>query len=270
MITNHFTTSLDDLLLRSPWRQPGAPGVVALMLVGAMAVTMGCCILRRRNTERAVSQAVEHERTRVSRDLHDSLGAVFAEISLLSSLAESQATAEQAKELSQIQRRAKTGAETLKNIVWAMDPAAGTVTDFIDHAAGFASDYLSAAGIRCEICRPPSNGGIAVADLSPVLRHHAILAIQETVRNAATHAAAEEVRLGFEIERRRLRIWVNDNGCGTCPQPGEARQSSDAHRSGGHGLRNLQARLESIGGGIRIDSDPGRGTSVLMDLPLQL
>ena len=257
-----------DQFLSTLGMPPTVLGVVASLIVGWMAGA-GCCYVRRWTSKLDVSRAVEFERARIARDLHDSLGATFAEISLLSSLAEDQSTAEQSKHLTTIQHRAKSGAEALVDIVWTIDGEAHSVAKLIDQATGFTIDYLAVAGIRTKVSRPPVNPMTATAKVSPEVSRHVILAIKEAVHNAARHAAADEVEIRFEIRDRRLGISVKDNGCGTCPQTCETGNSSSARRSGGRGLHNLQARLESIGGTLRIESHPGQGTLVLMELPLR-
>ena len=269
-------SSFDDLLTPPFWRQPLFLGPAVLLIAGVMGstgwrqATKNRRALRQRSQELETARALERERTRIARDLQDSLGATLGEISLLSSLAETHATPDQIEGLTRIQRRAREATEALRNIVWAIDPEADTVAHFIDHASGFGNDLLLAAGLKSQISRPPAGVLAASAVMSATHRHHASLAFREAVHNAVRHSKAQMVNLGFELDTGRLTVWVVDDGCGTCPQPGEPRPETDAAGAGGHGLRNLQARLDAIGGSVSIDSHPDHGTRVRMEVPLGL
>ncbi|MCU0788590.1 MAG: ATPase, partial [Verrucomicrobia bacterium] len=73
------------------------------------------------------------------------------------------------------------------------------------------------------------------------------------------HAHASEVEFRLTAGEESIEVVIADNGCG---------YDLDAGTAGGHGLRNLSNRLENIGGRCRMESRPGFGTTVWIDLPL--
>jgi signal transduction histidine kinase len=83
--------------------------------------------------------------------------------------------------------------------------------------------------------------------------------VKEALNNIVKHSHATEVRLRACLEGDRLHLSLNDNGRGFEIAPENA--LSD-------GLRNMQQRLAEIGGTCRIQSVPGEGTSVFVELAL--
>jgi signal transduction histidine kinase len=80
--------------------------------------------------------------------------------------------------------------------------------------------------------------------------------VSETLTNAAKHAHASAIHVDVEVVEGSLRVSIRDDGVG------------GADPSAGSGLVGLKDRVESLGGSITIQSPPGVGTSVLVELPL--
>jgi signal transduction histidine kinase len=80
--------------------------------------------------------------------------------------------------------------------------------------------------------------------------------VSETLTNAAKHARASVVHVEVEALERALRVSVRDDGAG----------GVDPTR--GSGLIGLKDRVEALGGAITVESPPGAGTSVRVELPL--
>jgi two-component system sensor histidine kinase DegS len=105
-----------------------------------------------------------------------------------------------------------------------------------------------------------TGGGVGPADLN--VRGLAYHAVRELVNNAAKHAQARHVWVDVREQGPGLRICVEDDGIGyDC----EARD----HRKDGFGLFHLSERIELLGGSSQIDSAPGKGCRVRIDLPLE-
>jgi signal transduction histidine kinase len=203
--------------------------------------------------------ALELERTRIARDLHDSLGSTLSEISLLSSIAQS--SAQPTRDLWKIEQRARECVEALEDIVWATNPQADTVRSFIDHASRFATEFLTTAGIRITISAPQE---IRSGKMQAAVRHNVFLAFKEALNNVVKHARATEVRIAFDRRDDRLGVLVSDNGLGTCPRE----NAGGADGSECHGLRNMRTRLTSVGGLATVESHPDQGTRIRFEIPL--
>jgi signal transduction histidine kinase len=92
--------------------------------------------------------------------------------------------------------------------------------------------------------------------VSSQTRHNISMAVKEAVHNAIKHAAGSEVVIEMTITGNELAISVKDDGCGFVLNGVPA----------GHGLSNMKRRMADIGGNCSIQSQPGQGTNVRIEL----
>jgi signal transduction histidine kinase len=216
--------------------------------------------LHREIQERELAEkqrAVEAERARIARDLHDDLGSSLTEISVLASSGQHSGPAEQ-KVLSafrMIAGKARELVAALDTIVWAVDPKDNSLQSFADYLCDFAEEYLSSSGIVCRFDVPVTLPPVV---LDGRLRHDLFLAVKESLNNIVRHAGATEVKLRLSVDADRLHVEIRDNGKGFV---------TDASRAG-KGLKNLPARLAKIGGTCDVESTVGQGTTVKIVLCL--
>jgi signal transduction histidine kinase len=212
-------------------------------------------IHERELAERA--RALEAERARIARDLHDDLGSSLAEIAML---AKSQPLHNDGKAgfpalLDAITDRARGLIAALDVIVWAVDPEENSLQSLADYFSGFAEDYLSNCGIACRFEIPISFPAIA---LDGRLRHDLFLAVKEVLHNIVRHSRASEVQFVMALADGLFEITIADNGTGF---------ETDVEH-GRHGMKNLAGRLAKLGGTCRIDSRIGAGTAIKIQLQL--
>jgi len=205
-------------------------------------------------------QAVERERMRIARDIHDEIGANLTQIALLSELAQSNsARPEQAKgHIDEVFRTAQSLTRSLDEIVWAVNPAGDTVEQFAAHLCTFAPRFLQAAGVSCRLDVPDD---LPAIPLPAGVRHHLHLGVKESLHNIAKHAQATEVWLRLQLAPGTITLVLEDNGRGFQP-------ASDAN-PGANGLGNLRQRMKEIGGSFEQQSQSGRGTISTLIAPLQ-
>ena len=203
-------------------------------------------------------EALEKERARIARDLHDDLGSSLTEINFLGGFSEA-AEAEPAElraRFDNIVERTQRMTRSLDEIVWAVNPANDTLKATANYLCSRAQESLRAGNVRCRL---------AVANDLPELtlpseaRHNLLLAVIEAVTNAMKHAEASAVCLHFAVQGRNLVICVEDNGKGFDPA---------VVRDGRNGLANMRRRCRELGGECVIDSMVGKGTAVEFTLPL--
>jgi len=235
---------------------------VAALVAGVRYVTWRKMEGRLEILER--QRALERERARIARDLHDDLGASLTQIALLSELAKADledpklATAH----LNQIFAKTGTLARQLNEIVWAVNPANDTLEHFTSHICKFAQDYLSLAGIRCRLDVPESVPSYAMHSSD---RHNLFLTAKEALHNIVKHAHAGQVWLRLRLEPGRLTLLIEDDGKGGVV---DALANAAGHASG-NGLSNMQKRMEQLGGQYSQQSRPDSGTSVRLECPLR-
>jgi len=88
---------------------------------------------------------------------------------------------------------------------------------------------------------------------------------QEALRNAWRHSGATKAEITVEYEEGKIRITVSDNGKGF-NLPGTL---GDLAREGKLGLAGMQERAQLIGATLTVQSQPGKGTSMTLELPIQ-
>ncbi len=217
--------------------------------------------IRRLNAE-LEQRALERERARIARDIHDDLGASLTRISMLSESVRSEVKglAQAATDTDQIHSTAREITRAMDEIVWAVNPKYDTMDSLAAYIGRFAQQYLGAAAIRCRLKMPVQLPPLA---LSAEVRHNVFLAFKEALNNVVKHAQATEVDISLELRPTEFVLVVVDNGRGfqrNADKPAAAAPADTLRSASGHGLPNIQKRMEEIGGSCVWDSAPGGGT----------
>jgi signal transduction histidine kinase len=208
--------------------------------------------------ERAL--ALDQERARIARDIHDDLGASLTHIALLGELAQNDIDRpERARvHVDDIFRAARKLTRSVDEIVWALNPSNDNVPRFAAYVGDFAQEFLHSADIDCRLFIPDQ---LPDQPLPPKVRHELFLAIKEALHNILSHAAATSARLEISMHGDRLRVTIADDGRGfdpASPAPGRP--------GGGHGLANLRQRMQEAGGSFEVRSSPGAGTTIVLEV----
>ncbi|MEI6391418.1 MAG: two-component regulator propeller domain-containing protein [Verrucomicrobiota bacterium] len=203
-------------------------------------------------------EALEKERARIARDIHDQVGANLTQVSLLGELVESDKDqpAEIAAHGRQISQTALETTRALDEIVWTVNPSNDTLDGLINYVCKYAQEYLALAALRYRLEVPPQLPNIPI---SPELRHNVFLAAKEAVNNVVKHSHATAAWLRLRLDPSRFTLEIEDNGHGL---------SVDAADKGRNGLRNMRKRLEDIGGEFSIGPGAEGGTRVCLTAPL--
>ncbi len=232
---------------------------IALAIAAALAV-WGIVMLRVRARIRRLEQerALERERTRIARDMHDEVGANLTHIAATSRLAMLNPADDIPGHLNEIASVARQTIDSLDEIVWAVNPHYDTLAGSIEYIGKYAVRFVGGAGVACEVNLPDE---LPPVTLTSDVRHHLLLVVKEALNNAVKHAHAHKIHLTATLEDSTLRIAVADDGDGFDPGTNEA---------GADGLRNMRERMAGIGGDLAIQSEPSRGTRVELTLPLSM
>jgi signal transduction histidine kinase/ligand-binding sensor domain-containing protein len=248
--------------------------LVITLTLGAGAVASGVLWTTRRRL-RAKLEALEHqraierERARIARDIHDDLGASLTRITMLSQSVRGELghDPQAAAEVDQIYGTARELTRAMDEIVWAVNPKHDTLDSLVTYLGRFAQNFLSAASLRCRLDVPLHLPAWA---LTAEVRHNVFLAFKEALHNVVKHAHASEVRLSLELQPSAFVLVVADNGRGFDPAAAPSRMagSPDGVRvAGGNGRANMKKRLEEIGGSCEWVSAPQKGTRVRLGVP---
>jgi ligand-binding sensor domain-containing protein/signal transduction histidine kinase len=259
--------TLPFVVLRAWWQTWWFRGGMLLMFAGVVAAGGRHWANRRwqlRLGRLEQQQAVERDRARIARDIHDDLGAGLTQITLLCELARRE-PAEAEAHLEHISDSARQLTRDMDEIVWAVDPQHDTFSGLMDYLSAFAEDYLRVAGIRCRMDLPPT---YPEARVDAEMRHNLFLALKEMLNNVVKHARASEVWLRLRMGERAFTLIVEDNGQGVQAANGDTTVMGGERICSGAGLPNLRKRLGTIGGQCVVHSSPSHGTRVEMTLGL--
>ena len=201
---------------------------------------------------------VEKLRNKVARDLHDDMGSTLSTINILSSMAKSKMNTDQVKTseyLSKITDNSQRMMEAMDDIVWSIKPSNDNMQKITARMREFATNVLEARdiGLKFEV-----DEKVYDEKLNMESRRDFFLVFKEAVNNAAKYSKATLVEVLVNINGRRLILEVKDNGVGFDP----------AEADGGNGLGNMRKRAESMNGLINIHSLPGKGTSIIVKIPV--
>jgi signal transduction histidine kinase/ligand-binding sensor domain-containing protein len=199
-------------------------------------------------------RALERERARISQDMHDEVGSSLSEIAILSELAKKKPE-EADLHMQEISERAAEVIDSVSEIVWAMNPKNDTLDNLIAHVRRYAVKYLVIGGIKCKFNAPDD---IPALHLSAEVRRNLFLMVKEALHNVVKHSRASEVSITARVSDPGLEIVIQDNGQGfrVAERPGA-----------GNGLSSMSKRITAIGGVLKIESEPKKGTALTIHLP---
>jgi ligand-binding sensor domain-containing protein/signal transduction histidine kinase len=234
------------------------------LLAGMAAVTSVVWQVSRRRMRRRLEaaerqQAVERERTRIAKDIHDHLGANLTRISLLSQSAhgELENPTQAAAQLERIYDTSRELTRSMDEIVWAVNPQHDTLDSLASYLGNFAQEYLVSLDRRCRLEVPLQ---LPHWPITAEARHNIFLAFKEALHNVIKHSGATEVVVFLELLPAGFILIVRDNGHGFNP-------ASVPERPGrGNGLKNMRQRMEKIGGRCEIRSTPGAGAEICFSI----
>jgi len=201
---------------------------------------------------KTIIETQESERKRVASELHDDLGAGLSTIRLLSELALQ--NRENQKEIKRISELSNDLVDSMRQIIWSMNPESSSLSDFVHYVKLYASEVLEINGTAFNF---KVNHDIPDYTLNPEQRRNLFLIIKESLHNSIKHASAKEIVLVYEKTENGHRLSIRDNGIGFSEQ--------DIQTKKGNGLSNLQKRAIKINSRVNIQSEPGKGTVVIID-----
>ena len=261
-VWNEKPVSIAFQITPAYWQTAWFRGLAVFVFSGLVAVGVRyryVQTMRRKLRSLEQAHAIERERMRIARDIHDDLGARLTQMAFLSEITSNElgSNSKAGERLEKIATGSRQAIRSLEEIVWAVNPRKDTLPDFLDFLSHYANEFFRATEIRCRQDLP-----LMIPDipLSSEVRHHLFLACKETLNNIHKHAAATEVWLRMKLTGSQLEVSIEDNGRGIQEPPPTA---------GGNGLLNLQARLAAIGGQCQVKSRASGGTSVsfVVNLP---
>jgi signal transduction histidine kinase len=240
------------------------------LVCAAAALALGVATLfrvRMHKVKRQLSLRLEErfaERTRIARELHDTLLQSFHGLLLRFQAA-----------TNLLPERPAEARETLES---AIEQAAQAITEGRDAVQGLRASTVEtndlAVAIRTlgeELSADETNPNSAeftvtvegtARNLHPILRDEVYRIAAEALRNAFRHARAKRIEVELRYDERELRLRVRDDGKGIDP-----RHLEEGGRAGHYGLRGMRERARVVGGKLTVWSELNSGTEVELRIP---
>ena len=207
-----------------------------------------------------IANSLQSERERIARELHDNVGSQLTYIiSRLDSTKQKTTALEPVKEiegsLENISSFARGTMQQLRESIWVMHKDSFTLDEFEMKLRDYISKYLDMeSGIEWKI----EVNDKYKTELSPGMVMNLFRIIQEAVNNTTKHANASRITISIASEPKKLIVSINDNGTGI------SNKVSDS--IGHYGFQNMKKRAEELNGSLSIDSKPGFGTTIHLDI----
>lgn len=210
-----------------------------------------------------VNTAHEEERARIARELHDSVAQSLLKIIYtagfaLDFLKEDPRLA--VEEIEEVQQRAKDCLRELRAIMSNLRPTSLDILGLRETIQRYAEQFEEEYAITTTVDLQ------GLESLSPSVELAVFRILQEELTNVRKHSNAESVRIKTERRGDDLYLVVEDDGIGFDPQALAAEQESGKHL----GLVAIRERAELLGGEMTIDSEPGRGTRIVVRIPMMV
>lgn len=206
--------------------------------------------------------ATLQERERLGRELHDNLGQVLGYLKLKlhvlrEALVEEERTSVD-RQLAQLEAVVQEAHTDIRDYLLGLDPKLMAQTGFLSALRDYLSRFGMTYQIQTDLQVSPE---INDSTLDPIAQVQLRRIIQEALTNTRKHSGAHRACVSLQVLNERARIIVEDDGCGFDMK--NAPQGTGQH----YGLGFMRERAAEVGGSVEIDSAPGRGTRVVVDMP---
>jgi signal transduction histidine kinase len=232
--------------------------LLALARISGLASEVAMQTERKRAMQ-TVLRATEHERVRLAADLHDGPVQELTALRYGLTRARNRVRRGQAEEaeglLAELEDELASGITGLRRLMTELRPAVLDEQGLEVALHNQVRAFEATSGVACAI----STG--LQARLAPDLETALYRVAQETLNNVGKHAGASRVTVSLGSENGSVRLRINDDGIGFDPVAA-SRLLGEGH----FGLAGMRERVEMVGGQLRIDSAPGQGTTIDVEM----
>ncbi len=214
--------------------------------------------------EEARRAGILRERQRMAHEIHDTLAQGFTSIVMNLEAAEGimPPTSDRARHhLDQARLTARESLTEARRLVWALRPEALEKASLPEALNRLADRWSKESGVTA---------GVTVTGkprpLSPDIEATVFRTAQEALANVRKHADASRVALTLSYMGDTLALDARDNGVGF--DPSRTAMEARDRTSGGFGLKGMRERIEQAGGSLSVESAPGEGSTLAVELPM--
>ncbi len=211
--------------------------------------------LRKQLAEMEQQQRLDKERQRISREMHDDIGAGLTQITMMSVSAKSKLGEDGGKELNDIAETSRQLVSSMSEIIWCMNPENRTLDQLIAYLREQLNKQLEYCGMNYTVVLPNETAAVV---LSNEQRRNIVLVTKEIVNNAIKYSGAANISVNMTLSKNSLIFKIGDDGEGF----------DTAKIYTGNGLKNIRQRVEEVGGALTIVSGKGSGSVFSFNIPL--
>ena len=231
----------------------GIGSLVILFLFGTITVVQRQKLAKRQK-EFEKHKAIEQTRATIASDLHDDIGSTLSSVQFMSSFA-MQAIDNSSPDAKQWVQKIETNTgdllQSIRDIVWTLNPANDNAADIILRMKHFATEILEPKNIQFTFNVTPEAEQYLDAMIA---KRNVYLIYKEVLNNAAKYADAAQVSISLEMHNEKLKLVIADIGKGF----------DVTALASGSGLKNIKKRAENINGELTITSSENLGTTVVL------
>ncbi len=204
----------------------------------------------RRFKDRQRQKALDDFRSKISSDLHDEIGSNLGGIALLSERLRKEKSLDNdiKMDLASIAATTRLTSDTIREIIWFINPKHNTTERIINRMKDIANSLLYEMDYELKLDAMGQE-----ISLKPDFNRAIYLVYKEALNNISKHSGADKVSVITELKDGIFSISIMDNGKGFNPEENKS----------GQGIENIKKRAYELGGKLKIESAPGRGTKII-------
>jgi len=230
-----------------------------LEIARALATQAGLAIQLTELAKTAKRSAVLEERNHLAGEIHDSLAQFFTGISMQLDVAKEVITEKDNEAFGCVERAndlARFGLAEARRSAFSLQPTIIEESGLIEALQKMVERSNIPGRLRCNF----DSSGVPEERLPPSVQQDLLRIAQEAMSNAVRHAKPTVISVNLRCNPPDIVLEVIDNGSGMADSPAASRE--------GLGFSNMRARAENIGAQLKVRTAPGRGTTIVVQVPM--
>lgn len=209
------------------------------------------------NSDVAHKLTVEQERTRMAREIHDTLAHTLTTLIVQLEACKKLATLDPSRlppELEKAQELSRSGFNDIKHTIKALRPLAMEDKSFLSSITSVINDTMENTNVHITFnySLPPD------LKIASQIEIAIFRVIQESITNSIRHGQADEIGITIILDNDKLQLNIEDNGAGC------------ASIKKGYGIQGIRERIESLNGSLGFSSSYGKGFKTMVSIPYEV
>lgn len=213
-----------------------------------------------------IIQAQEEERQRVAREIHDGPAQSMSNAVMKAEICERIIDVDLERtraELKVLKSVVRDSLKDIRQIIYNLRPMSLDDLGLIPTLQRYITTFIDLTGINISF----KNRG-CFDDINNIVSLTSFRLVQEGLNNIAKHSEAKNAAVNLEVINEKIKIYIIDDGKGF--EKNQKKDSNEYSNSSGFGLMGMNERVNLLNGNLEIDSSPGKGTRIMISIPLYI